>query len=154
MLAGRVGRPHGLDGSFHVVSPQPHLLDPEIPVRVGDRPARIAARKGPPDRPILRLDIAADRAAIEGLRGEGLFVERVDAPPLEEDEYWAEDLVGCAVRDGERSLGTVTALLALPSCEVLEVDSGLLVPLVRDAVRSVDVEAKVVEVDGEFLGAA
>jgi 16S rRNA processing protein RimM len=55
----------------------------------------------------------------------------------------------------------VTRLLALPSCEVLEVDRGgsetsaaLLVPLIRDAVRSVDVESREIDVDLAFLGEA
>ena len=68
----------------------------------------------------------------------------------------SEDLEGCAVRDGAREVGTVAALLGLPSCEVLEVrrpDAGdLLVPLVRDAVRAVDVQARVIDVDLAFLG--
>jgi 16S rRNA processing protein RimM len=50
----------------------------------------------------------------------------------------------------------VRRLLALPSCEVLEVERGgapdLLVPLVRDAVRSVDVAARRIDVDSAFLG--
>ena len=45
---------------------------------------------------------------------------------------------------------------ALPSCEVLEVDrpdgSELLVPMVRDAIRSIDVEARRIDVDLGFLG--
>jgi 16S rRNA processing protein RimM len=48
----------------------------------------------------------------------------------------------------------VERLMALPSCEVLELDTGLIVPMVRDAIRSVDIEAKRIEVDAEFLGAA
>jgi 16S rRNA processing protein RimM len=152
--AGRVGRPHGLDGSFHVTQPTPKLLTPDTPVRVGDTPARIAARKGPPDRPILRLDIAADRDAAEALRGRELLVDDAHAPQLDEDEYWAEQLVGCAVADGARALGSVTALLALPSCEVLELDDGTLVPLVRDAIRSVDVAGRRIDVDSGFLGRA
>ena len=152
--AGRVGRPHGLDGHFHVTQPTPQLLEPDTPVRVGDARARIAARKGPPDRPILRLDIAGDRNAVEALRGRELVVDDADAPALDEDEYWAEQLVGCAVVDGERSFGEVRALLALPSCEVLELDDGTLVPLVRDAVRRVDVAARRIEVDAGFLGHA
>jgi ribosomal 30S subunit maturation factor RimM len=43
----------------------------------------------------------------------------------------------------------------LPSCEVLEVDrvggGELLVPLIADAVRDVDVEAKRIDVDLAFL---
>jgi 16S rRNA processing protein RimM len=152
--AGRVGRPHGLDGSFHVADPAPQLLQPDIPLRVGDAPARITSRKGTPERPILRLDIAADRTAAEALRGRELVVDAALAPPLDEDEYWAEDLVGCSVVDGSRLLGIVTALLALPSCEVLELDDGTLVPMVRDAIRSVDVDARRIDVDGGFLGLA
>ena len=55
-------------------------------------------------------------------------------------------------------VGTVGALLELPSCEVLEVTRGpgdapdLLVPLIQDAVRSVDLEAGVIDVDLAFLG--
>jgi 16S rRNA processing protein RimM len=47
-------------------------------------------------------------------------------------------------------------MLPLPSCEALEVvrEAGgeLLVPMVRDAVRSVDVVARRIDVDLAFLG--
>jgi 16S rRNA processing protein RimM len=154
MRAGRVGRPHGLDGHFHVTEPTRQLLELDTPVRVGSEPARIASRKGTADKPIVRLDIAADRTAVEALRGRELVVEAAHAPELDEDEYWADDLVGCAVVDGDRTLGEVRALLALPSCEVLELEDGVLVPMVRDVIRSIDVAARRIDVDGEFLGAA
>ena len=154
MRAGRVGRPHGLDGHFHVAEPVPQLIAEGTPVRVGDVDTVIAAVKGTEAKPIARLAIAEDRTAVEALRGADLVVPDAVKPPLEEDEYWAEDLVGCAVVDGDRPLGEVRVLLALPSCEVLELDTGLLVPLVRDAIRSVDVEARRIDVNGEFLGAA
>ena len=150
--AGRVGRPHGLDGSFHVTRPKAQLLQVGAALVVGEIPTRIASRKGTDEHVILRLELASDRDAVGALRGQELLVDA--APELDEDEYLASDLVGCAVVDGERALGEVTALLALPSCEALELDSGLLVPLVRDAVRSVDIERKRIDVDAEFLGAA
>ena len=61
--------------------------------------------------------------------------------------------------DGEHELGVVRRLLALPSCECLEVERGggagdLLVPLVRDAIRSVDVAAARIDIDLRFLGEA
>ncbi len=37
-------------------------------------------------------------------------------------------------------------MIALPSCEALEVGDRL-IPLVRDAIRSIDVEARVIDVD-------
>jgi 16S rRNA processing protein RimM len=106
----------------------------------------------------VRLNGHADRDAAEALRGQQLMVPRAAAPELEDEEWWAEDLEGCSVHDAGRPVGTVTRLLALPSCEVLEVDRGgdapvaLLVPLIRDAVRSVDVERREIDVDLAFLG--
>jgi 16S rRNA processing protein RimM len=45
-------------------------------------------------------------------------------------------------------------MIALPSCEALEVGGagGLLIPLVRDAIRSIDIAARRIEVDLAFLG--
>jgi 16S rRNA processing protein RimM len=155
LVAGRVGRPHGLDGSFHVTQARPALLGLGASVRVGDREAEIVRRSGTEERPILRLAGYDGRDAAEGLRGVELMVPRHTAPPLEDEEWWADDLVGCRVVDGERPLGFVVRLIALPSCEALEVadvDEEFLVPLVGDAVRSVDIEAKVIDVDVAFLG--
>src|SRR5581483_11768514 len=95
--------------------------------------------------------------AAAALRGLELLVDDAERPPLGPDEWWAEDLEGAGVFDGEREVGTVRRLLALPSCECLEVArSGggpdLLVPLVHDAIRSVDVEAARIDVDLAFLG--
>jgi 16S rRNA processing protein RimM len=157
LRAGRVGRPHGLDGSFRVIDPNPGLLESVARVTVGARELEIARRGGTASRPIMRLEGCEDRADAEALRGQALLVTRDLAPELEPDEWWAEDLVGCSVHDAGRAVGTVARLLALPSCEVLEVtrDSGageLLVPLVCDAVRAVDVERRSIDINLRFLG--
>jgi 16S rRNA processing protein RimM len=152
-----VGRPHGLDGGIYVGEPNPVLLEVGSLVYVGGRQARITRRAGTQKRVIVWLDGCSDRAGAEALRGEQLLVSRADAPALDPDEWWAEDLEGCNVRDGARRVGTVTRMLTLPSCEVLEVRraSGagdLLVPLISDAVRAVDVERGEIDVDLRFLG--
>ena len=156
LAAGRVGRPHGLDGSFHVTRPRGALLALGTTVRVADDEAEIVRRAGTDERPILRLAGHEGREAAEALRGRDLLVHRTAAPELEEDEWYAEDLEGCRVIDGATEVGRVVRMLALPSCEALEVAregaDDLLVPLVRDAVRSVDVAAGVVDVDLAFLG--
>jgi 16S rRNA processing protein RimM len=155
--AGRVGRPHGLDGSFLVAEPNPQLLHAAGAVMIAGIEHVIDRRAGHDARMILGLQNCSDREAVEALRGQDLFVDRKYAPELENDEWWAEDLEGCAVRDGERAVGTVTRLLALPSCEVLEVEragggDALLVPLISDAVRLVDLKRKEIDIDLAFLG--
>jgi 16S rRNA processing protein RimM len=155
LQVGRVGRPHGLDGSFHVTRPRAALLPLGAVVRVAGRDAEIVRRAGTPERPILRLAGVEGREAAAHLRGEDLLVARDAAPPLEEDEWYAEDLAGLRVVDGEREVGTVARLVGLPSCEALEVvreGPAVLVPLLRDCVRSVDVAGGVVDVDLRYLG--
>jgi 16S rRNA processing protein RimM len=150
--AGRVGRPHGLDGSFHVMSPVASLL--VVGTVLGDDLGEIVVRKGTDEKPIVRVSSASDREAAEALRGRWLPVPAAEPEPLGEDEYAAADLEGCQVVDGDVALGVVSRLLALPSVEALELDDGTLVPLVRDCVRSVDVAAKRIDIDRGFLGAA
>jgi len=151
--AGRVGRPHGLDGSFHVTRPRGVLLTLGGALRIGCEVYEIVRRAGTEDRPILRLLGVDHREGIEALRGEDLMVQRADAPALAAGEYWAEDLEGCVVvaADDGRELGVVARMAPLPSCEALEV-GDLLVPMVGDAVLEVDIEARRIVVDPGFLG--
>jgi 16S rRNA processing protein RimM len=154
--AGRVGRPHGLDGSFHVTRPNAQLLETARAVMIDDEQLEITRRAGTSQRLILRLEAHENRDAAEALRGKDMLVARQEAPELDSDEWWAEDLAGCSVHDGDRAVGTVRRLVELPSCEMLEVERAgggeLLVPLVSDAVREVDLEARSIDVDLRFLG--
>lgn len=157
LRAGRVGRPHGLDGSFHVTRPNAALLEDAETVRIDGRDLSITRRAGTERRMIVRLEDHDGRAAAESLHGKDLLVPRSGAPELGPDEWWAEDLAGCEVTDGERTVGTVRRMLELPSCEVLEVErrdgaGDLLVPLVTDAVREVDVKRRAIDIDLRFLG--
>jgi 16S rRNA processing protein RimM len=155
IVAGRVGRPHGLDGSFHVVMPIPALLTLGASVTIEGSTVEIVRRAGTDDRPIVRLSGATERGHAEAMRGKALFVPRDRAPALGEGEWWAHDLEGCQVTDGERSVGRVRRMIALPSCEALEVEreegGDLLVPLVRDAVRDIDPAAGRIDVDMTFV---
>jgi len=155
LSAGWVGRPHGLDGSFRVRLARPALLTAGREVSVSGRLARIVRRAGTERDPILRLSGCHSRADAEALRGEALLVPRAEAPPLGEDEWWAEELEGCRVHDGSLEVGVVRRLVELPSCEMLEVvrpgGGELLVPMVRDALRHVDVAGRCIEIDLEFI---
>jgi 16S rRNA processing protein RimM len=155
--AGRVGRPHGLDGSFYVTRPVSRLLAPGTTVTVAGGSRAIERRAGTEARPIVRLEGLAGRDDAIALRGAELLVDAAEAPQLQEGEWWAHELEGCEVYDGERRVGEVVGLLELPSCEALEVRPAgggepLLVPLVKDAVRAVDVDGRRIEVNLEFLG--
>jgi 16S rRNA processing protein RimM len=145
-----------LDGSFYVTGPTPRLLVLGTDVTVAGCTAEIVRRAGTDQRPIVRVAGVEDRAGAEALRGQTLTVAADDAPSLAAGEWWAHELEGCLVLDGERRVGTVVRLLELPSCEALEVrldpDGGsLLVPMVKDAIRRVDVAARRIDVNMSFV---
>ena len=159
VAAGRVGRAHGLDGSFYVTQPVARLLRVGAPVTLAGRTATIVRRAGTEQRPIVRVEGVHDRAAAEALRGIELSVALERAPQLQPDEWWAHELEGCTVWGGARLLGTVSRLLELPSCEALEVrpvDGGelVLLPMVKDAVLAISASQRRIEVDLQFLGLA
>jgi 16S rRNA processing protein RimM len=157
LAAGRVGRAHGLDGSFYVTRPRAGLLTAGAIVTVAGAAREIVRRAGTDEHPIVRLEGVADRGGAEALRGEELTIAADQAPRLQEGEWWAHELEGCDVVDGERTVGTVARMIELPSCEVLEVQrpggaEPLLVPMVSDAIRAVEPQQRRIEIDGSFLG--
>jgi 16S rRNA processing protein RimM len=157
LVAGRVGRPHGLDGSFYVTRPRPRLLGVGTPILIGGVTAAITRRAGTDARPIVRLEGVEHRDAAERLRGAELAVPSARAPALGEGEWWAHELEGCSVHDGELVVGRVLRMIELPSCEALEVEPAeggapLLIPMVKDAVRSVRADERRIEVDMGFVG--
>ena len=140
MLAGRVGKPHGLDGSFYVDGPA-HGLAVGTEVVVAGQPRPVERRAGTDERPLIRLAGVDDPRP---LRGEVMLVEA----ELAEDEWLASDLEGALVP----GRGRVLRVLDGPSCSVLELEDGTLIPFVSDAVERVDLEAREIVVRRDFLG--
>ena len=134
---GRVGRPHGLDGSFVVERPsedESHFRVGAVLYAGGD-PAEVVAAKRVGGR---RLAVKLDRR-VE--RGTELAVPRAELPEPGEDSYYVFQLVGLAVEEeGGRTLGTVVEVVPGVANDSLELDTGLLLPLVEDCVRAVDLD--------------
>lgn len=141
VTAGHVGKAHGRDGSFYVEGANIEFAE-GTRVRLGDAEYEVVRRAGTDDRPLIRLDGVEDPSEV---RGEIMLIE----DELEEGEYLVSDLLGCEVP----GLGRVERVLDAPSCTLLEVgEEGHLVPMIGDAVKRIDLEHKIIEVDREFLG--
>ncbi len=136
VAVGRVGRPHGLDGAFFVEDPSEAAERFAVGARllVDGAEARVVDRKQSGGRPVIRLDRSVSRGAM-------LEVPRGDLPPPDEDAYYVFQLVGLAVEEaGGRALGRVADVAPGPANDVIELDSGLALPLVEDCVLDVDLE--------------
>ncbi len=139
VTVGRVGRPHGVRGAFFVDGPseREEALAVGAVVLAGGEPAKVvSSSRGSGGRPVIRLDRPVER-------GTELAVARDELPRLEDDEYYVFELVGLRVEQEDgRVLGQVREVLQYPANDVLELDSGVSLPLVEACVRSVDVEGR------------
>lgn len=138
VAVGRVGRPHGLDGSFVVeqASEEPERFAPGARVYVGREAAVVEEKKRPGGRLVVRLDIRPQRGAL-------LELPLAELPEPEEGSYYAFELVGLAVEEaGGRSLGRVAEIEPGIANDVLRLDSGEALPLVDDCVREVDLDQR------------
>jgi 16S rRNA processing protein RimM len=142
VTAGTVGKPHGLDGTFTVDRPD-HPLAKGTVVELDGAERRVEHRGGTDRRPLIRLSGISSREAVKELRAQLLLVEDT----LAEGEWLAADLIGCAVG----GLGKVVRVIDAPSCDLLELDGGELVPLISDAIERVDLDARTIEIDMRFL---
>jgi 16S rRNA processing protein RimM len=143
---GKVGRPHGLDGAFVVeeASEDPERFAEGVTVLVDGESARIVESKRAGGRPVIRVDRDAPRGA-------PIEVERSDLPEPEKNEYYAFQLVGLEVEEvGGRKLGRVTDVSSGPANDVLELDTGLALPLVDACVQEVDLDTGRILVEPGF----
>jgi len=134
---GRIGKPHGLDGSFFVENPSedPARFAAGATLYVDGQPAEVvSSKRGSGGRPVIKLDR-------EVSRGAELTVRHDELPPTEEGEYYAFQLVGLTVNEeGGRELGRVVNVAPGVANDVLELDSGFALPLVEACVREIDLE--------------
>jgi 16S rRNA processing protein RimM len=149
IIVGRVGRPHGLDGSFVVERPSedPQRFAKGARLVVEGEPAEVVSSKRVGGgRVAIRLDRPVER-------GVELAVPRAELPKLGDDEYYVFELVGLEVVEEDGPvLGRVQDVQPYPANDILELDTGLALPLVEECVRQVDVPGGRIVVASGFAG--
>jgi 16S rRNA processing protein RimM len=134
---GKVGRPHGIDGAFFVEQPSSDERWWKIGATflAGGQPVEVVAHRRSSGRPVVKVEPRVERGA-------WLEVERDALPPTEEDEYYAFQLLGLSVEEESgRALGIVKTVLPGVANDVLELDTGVLLPMVEDCIRDIDLGA-------------
>ncbi len=129
-----MGKPHGLDGSFVVEQPSedPERFAPGSVLWAGSEEVRVEERKRSGGRLVIRLNRNVPR-------GTRLEIRRAELPKPDDGSYYVFQLVGLEVEEeGGRRLGVVADVVPGPANDALELDTGLLLPLVEACVREVD----------------
>ncbi len=143
---GKVGRPHGVDGAFFVEQPSddPRWWKTGARFLAAGVPVEVIAHRTSSGRPVIKVEPGVERGAL-------LEVDRDDLPATADDEYYAFELVGLpVVEETGRSIGTVKSVEPGVANDVLELDSGVLLPMVEDCIRRIDLDARLIEVAQGF----
>ena len=125
---GRIGRPHGVRGELYVDL----LTDRDERVAVGsclvarDDTLEVIAARPSNGRWLVTFAGVTDRTQAERLTGVVLH-----APPIEDpDALWVHELIGSRVVEaGGVDRGQCVSVLANPAHDLLELDTGALVPV-------------------------
>jgi 16S rRNA processing protein RimM len=134
VVVGRVGKAHGLDGSFVVenASTAAERFKVGADLLVDGKSVKVVAAKEARGRPVIKLDRRVRRGAT-------LEIPRAALEPAADDEYYVFQLVGLeVVEEGGNRLGTVTDVAPGVANDVLELDTNLRLPMVGDCIREVD----------------
>ena len=156
VVIGRIVKPHGVRGELKMIPLtnvagrfQPGL---EVIVEFGDGhlESRSIEQVRGVGKTIIELSGIDSREEAERFPGSYITVPRSQLPKLEEDTFYAFDLIGMkAIDSGGETVGSVFDIESYPANDVLVLEGGkgeIMVPLVRDYVLKVDMAARTITV--------
>ncbi|MDO8391221.1 MAG: ribosome maturation factor RimM [Actinomycetota bacterium] len=128
---GRLGRAHGVRGEIYVdlLTDRTERVAVGARLKAGDKWLTVAAARRAADRWLVRFEEIPDRTAAEHHSGMRLSAEPL--PASDHEGLYVHELVGARVVgvDGT-DYGPCVSVLANPAHDILELESGGLVPIV------------------------
>ncbi len=154
VLIGKVVGVHGLKGELKVKSEsdvferQMATVD-KVTLYRGTKREEFSVEGLKPYKDIylLKLKGIEDRTGAEERVGGELWIKEEEQVPLEEGEFYYEELLGLEVYDENgRKVGRVKGVFEQPASHILEVEKEdgkvILVPFIEQFVKEVDLEGK------------
>ncbi|MBI4082984.1 MAG: 16S rRNA processing protein RimM [Candidatus Lambdaproteobacteria bacterium] len=157
VCVGKVVRAHGLKGELRVASLSDapgflaSLTELYVDSRHGLEAHQVSRIRDGNGLWIVALEGVPDRDAAERLVGAELLVERDRLAPLEADQYFVDELIGCAVETlAGVPVGEVAEVVETGAYDMLRIvsqDGAVLVPMVGEVIREVDQARKRIVID-------
>jgi len=150
--AGAISRPHGIKGEV-IIDLARDLIDivtGSLELRAtgrrgGERILTVERARGHEKRRIVQFQGVNTVEDAEALRGWSLWLTREQIGPLAEDRWFVADIVGIGVyTDEDEYLGKLADVMHMPANDVYVVRNGekeILLPVIDDVVRSVDIDS-------------
>ncbi len=126
---GHIRRAHGLSGQVNVElgTDRPERVVPGARWWARNGWLTVATASRHQDRWLVTFDELGERAAAQRYTNIPVYAEPIEDP----DELWVHELIGAEVVDTDGTArGRCVAVVANPAADLLELDSGALVPVV------------------------
>lgn len=158
IIIGKLGAARGLNGELKIIS----LTDFEgrfenlQEVEIDDKILQVDYVKYVGNNIVIRFKDYQTREAAQKLTGKMMRVDKTNAAPLSEGEFYTFDIIGLNVFDlNEKQLGTITNVLKTGSNDVFvmksENDREVLIPALKRVVKKIDIENKIIIIDPKML---
>lgn len=149
IIIGKVGAARGLDGTVRIIplTDFDGRFDDLQKISVGGKIFSVEDVKHISGQIFIKFAGVDSREAAKALTNKFLTVDRENAAPLADGEFYTFDIIGCEVFDGDRKIGTVTDVLKTGSNDVFEIDGKTLIPALKSVVRSIDIAAQKIFVE-------
>ena len=148
IVIGKTGAPHGVKGEFKVIpmTDFPDRFEGMTHCFIGDRFVEITGVRYQKKHVLMTIKGVDSREAAAAMVGTLISVDRSEAVPLAEGEYYVADILGLAVQETDgTALGTVTDVIKTGSNDVYVVSlpgraEDVLVPALKAVVKEISVE--------------
>jgi 16S rRNA processing protein RimM len=129
---GRIGKPHGVRGDLFLSLTSDLVQRREVGAQLiifdssGQRTLTITSSRPQQDRWVVHFEGIDDRNAAEKLTNKFLYAAPIDGA----EGLWVHQLIGSEVEDTSGvSWGMCTGVLNNPAHDLLELESGVLIPM-------------------------
>ena len=152
---GKLGKVRGLDGSLKIIplTDFENRFDNLQEIFVGEKLFQVESVKYIGGEIFIKFAGINSREVAKTLTNKFLQIDKKDAAPLDEGEFYTFDIIGCEVFDGEKNFGRVTEVLKTGSNDVFQVkgDRGILIPALKSVVKKIDIAEKKIFIDSAQL---
>ena len=145
---GKIVGVFGLDGRFKVTAETafPERFAVGETVYIKHFPHKIRWTAWHKGQVRLKVSGVTTIEAATELIGTTIFVPAEQRPEMDEDEFYAGDLIGMDVVTTEgKAVGKVTSVLSYPAQDMLEIGESL-IPVVKEFIERIDLDAKTITV--------
>ena len=155
IIIGKLGKTRGLDGTLKIIPLTDFVgrFDDLKKISVGGKVMQIDEVKHIGGEIFIKFFGIDDRETAKTLTNKFLTVDKKDAAPLEDGEFYTFDIIGCEVFDGEKFFGKVENVLKTGSNDVFQVvgESEILIPALKSVVKKIDIAEKKILIDSAAL---